>query len=111
MCALARDGIYSTTAKPLGLLKWVGFVLLLVGFWGLMIQLYSSDLLDLIYVICMSTGLNILALGIIGEYISRIFDEIKRRPRYIIEEVLNNNLLRGNNLFDDGCCRKKDVEN
>ena len=111
MCRLAWDGIYSTTAKPLKLLIWVGFVLFFMSFIGLVIQLYSSDLLVLIYVICMSTGLNIIALGIIGEYINRIFDEVKQRPRYIIEEALNKNLFQEKDLFADGCCRKNDGEN
>ncbi len=92
--AFALEGITSFSVKPLELVTWVGaivFVLCsLMGiytFWakftGNSVPGWASNMLSIYFL----GSIQILSLGIIGEYIGKIYQEVKRRPRYIIEEI------------------------
>jgi len=90
---LAIDGITSYTTAPLRIAIVAGMVVSLCAFcylififiktlvWGEVVTGFPT----LICVILFLGGIQLLALGIIGEYIGRIFNEVKRRPPYIIE--------------------------
>ena len=95
MFRLALDGITSFTTTPLRLFSILGvFIVMLSGLslgYVLMIRLlgdpvpgWASTLLP-IYLI---GGFNALGIGLLGEYVSKIYSEIKKRPRYIIEDVI-----------------------
>lgn len=97
MLKFATDGIISFTYKPLKLATYLGFTLSLFGFLYLIYVLYvrlftensvsgwaSSTAINLIF-----NGITLLILGIIGEYIGRIYEEVKGRPLYIVAQKVN----------------------
>jgi dolichol-phosphate mannosyltransferase len=97
MLKLAFDGITSFSFKPLVLASYIGALMTFVGVMSL-IGLILSDIsthsnvlsLGLILTInIMMFGLVFCSIGIIGQYIGRIFDESKDRPIYIVESTIN----------------------
>ena len=95
LLSLALDGITSCSSKPLTLIFWLGFWFQLFGLAGLVtttVLMFTINLhfmWVLISAMCWFTSLILLALGIIGFYLGKTYIETKRRPRFIIEEVLN----------------------
>ncbi|MBR3146483.1 MAG: glycosyltransferase [Bacilli bacterium] len=95
MLNFAWDGITSFSVKPLRLIASIGFFLTLVGL-GLGIYVLVALILKMkIASFVLSTmsiwfvgGLNMISIGIVGEYIGKIYSETKARPRYIISENL-----------------------
>ena len=96
MLAFAFDGISSFSVKPIRFIVWLGFMIFIVSLgmlvysigehiWGETVRGWSS----LIVSIWALGGLQLLAIGIIGEYIGKVYMETKARPRYAIEEVLD----------------------
>lgn len=100
MLSFALDGITSFSVKPLKFISGIGFIILLIS---LILMIYSliSHIIGntvegwtfLAISIWFIGGLQMLSIGIIGEYIGKIYSETKARPRYIIE----HNLLETNN--------------
>ncbi|MBR1626562.1 MAG: glycosyltransferase family 2 protein [Bacteroidales bacterium] len=95
MTAFALDGITSLSIKPITLITKLGLIIFLLSLaaliWILIVKFtghatigWSSILIS----IWMLGGLQLLAIGIIGEYIGKIYKETKQRPRYIIAENL-----------------------
>jgi uncharacterized membrane protein len=64
-----------------------------IGFWYLIQKLVGSDLTPglptTVLVVSFFSGVQLLALGVVGEYIGRIYDETKRRPMYIVDRKVN----------------------
>lgn len=95
MLHFAWNGITSFSTTPLRFIFYVGIVMFLLslffGVWvtisalsGNAIKGWSSTLLvNLIF-----SGINMICLGIIGEYIGKIYQEVKKRPRFIIDEII-----------------------
>ncbi len=98
MVSFAVDGITSTSAAPMRLIFWTGLVCFLGALiWAIYIIInhfmYGPDVAgwaSLMVVIIGFGGAILLALGVIGEYIGKIFLEVKQRPRYLVEEFLND---------------------
>jgi glycosyltransferase involved in cell wall biosynthesis len=97
---LAKDGIFSFTTLPLRLTTYLGIVISTVAFsyagWLLLRAiLYGRDVAGyaslMAAVLCMG-GVQLISLGIIGEYLGRIYREAKHRPLYVIEESAGINL-------------------
>jgi glycosyltransferase involved in cell wall biosynthesis len=96
MLAFAIDGITSFSVKPIRMITALGFILFLVS---LVMLIYSiiikilghadSGWTSVICSIWMIGGIQLLSLGVIGEYIGKIYNETKSRPRFIIEEFIN----------------------
>lgn len=93
MLSLAFDGITSLSVKPISLIMCFGFVLALISFITVMIMWIRSligwDYLGanfIIFVILLVGGIQIFCIGLIGEYIGKVYMEVKARPRYIISE-------------------------
>lgn len=92
MIAFAVDGITSFTIVPIKLVTSLGFTIVLIG---IIIAVYTlvewflnhtiSGWTSLILSIWLVGGMQLIAIGVIGEYIGKIFKETKRRPRYTIE--------------------------
>lgn len=96
MIAFAADGITSFSVKPIRLVFSAGVVIFLVSLVMLLYALISKIMghtsagwTSLMGSIWMLGGIQLLGLGIVGEYIGKIYNETKRRPRFIIESVLN----------------------
>ena len=96
MLAFAADGITSFSVKPIRLVLTTGVVVFMVSLVMLLYALISklmgsttagwTSLMGSIWLI---GGIQLLSLGVIGEYIGKIYNETKARPRFIIESVLN----------------------
>ncbi|WP_413992551.1 glycosyltransferase family 2 protein [Labrys okinawensis] len=94
--SLALEGITSFTTTPLKLATYIGLIISTVaGLYGLWIMgktiVFGSDLPgypSLMVVVLFMGGAQLVFLGIIGEYLGRIFNETKRRPLYFVERIL-----------------------
>ena len=96
MLAFAMDGITSFSIKPLRLIVLLGAVVFLLSLlmlvWSLIERITGhvvSGWTSLMFSIWMLGGVQLLALGVIGEYIGKIYSETKHRPHFIIERVLD----------------------
>ena len=97
MISFAIDGITSTSAAPMRLIFWIGliwFILAIVGAIYIIARHFvnGSDVAgwaSIMLVVVGFGGANLLALGVIGEYSGKIFLEVKQRPRYLIEDFIN----------------------
>lgn len=99
MIKFAADGIISFSSKPLKLIQQIGIYTTLIAFGILIYSLISSILgfgnqvpgwTSLMTAVTFIGGIQLLSIGIIGEYIARIYDESKGRPVYVIEKEINN---------------------
>ncbi|MEF9852695.1 MAG: glycosyltransferase family 2 protein [Hydrogenoanaerobacterium sp.] len=95
MLAFAFDGISSFSVKPIRFITACGFLIfavsLLVMLYSLIVWLLGKTVAGwttIVGSIWMIGGIQLLCLGIIGEYIGKIYGEVKHRPRYIIEDIL-----------------------
>jgi glycosyltransferase involved in cell wall biosynthesis len=94
MMALAKDAVFAFSSKPLRIVSRLGLFLVILG------ALYFLEVLweklagyalvpgwaTVVGVVLVLGGAQLLTLGLIGEYLSRIFDEVKRRPPYILKQ-------------------------
>ena len=97
MIGLAVDGVTSLSVKPLQLITGFGIFVALVSFigclWALITALCGKTVAgwaSMTCIVCFVGGVQLISLGIIGEYIGKIYLETKHRPRYIISERTDN---------------------
>ena len=93
MLELAFDGITSLSVKPIHIITSLGFIIAVISFigviWSIVMELSGNTVqgwASTTCIICFVSGIQLLALGVIGEYIGKIYMETKGRPRYIISE-------------------------
>lgn len=93
MLALAFDGITSLSIKPIRLIMLMGFVVAMLSFLGIIWVVAGAFAGSTIpgwasttCLVCFISGIQLISLGVIGEYIGKIYLEVKHRPRYIISE-------------------------
>ena len=94
---LAFNGIISFSNFPLKLASMVGFIItsacIFYSIYILIHKIFVGGVPDgwssLMMVILFLGGIQLLVLGIVGEYIARIYDDVKGRPNYIIEQSMN----------------------
>lgn len=96
MLAFAIDGITSFSVKPLRLITTLGLIIFLVSLAMLVYTLISfivghtvTGWTSTLASIWLIGGIQLLSLGVIGEYIGKIYNESKHRPRFIIDRYLN----------------------
>ena len=94
MFSFAFDGITAFSNLPLRLATYLGFVVSLISFFFILYTLYqkyingnvvqgwSSLMVSILFI----GGVQLICLGIIGEYLGRIMDNVKQRPLYIVRE-------------------------
>ncbi len=94
MLSLALDGITSLTIKPIRLITALGFfvaIISLIGIvWSVIGALVGHTVMgwaSTVSIICFLGGIQLLSIGVIGEYVGKIYLETKHRPRYIIEKT------------------------
>ena len=97
MLALAFDGITSLSVKPLRLISALGLIMSLLSFVGVMWAVIANLLgytvagwASTVSIVCFMGGIQLVCLGVIGEYVGKIYIEVKGRPRYIISERTEN---------------------
>ena len=93
MLALAFDGITSLSNKPIRLITGSGIFVSLISFigviWAIVCAAMGSSVAgwaSIVCIVCFMSGVQLVCLGVIGEYIGKIYMETKARPRYIISE-------------------------
>jgi dolichol-phosphate mannosyltransferase len=94
---IGLNGVISFGSRPLQLMSIVGFVVagfsFLLGAWYVVCKLfgiaYNPGLPTTVLVVTFFSGVQLLSLGVMGEYVGRIYDEVKRRPKYIIDRQVN----------------------
>jgi glycosyltransferase involved in cell wall biosynthesis len=93
MLGLAFDGITSLSIKPIRMITALGMLVSVLSFvgvvWSVVIGLMGKGIAgwtSLLSAICFIGGIQLLSLGVLGEYIGKIYMEVKARPRYIISE-------------------------
>ncbi|PID56439.1 glycosyltransferase [candidate division KSB3 bacterium] len=92
---LALDGIFSFSYVPLKIVSYAGFTISLISFLGILIYLHKKLFIGgepqgfptLVVLVLFMGGIQLISLGIIGEYIGRIYDEVKQRPIYIVKKI------------------------
>jgi glycosyltransferase involved in cell wall biosynthesis len=97
MIKFAGDGIIAFSAKPLKLMTCIGCLTIVLAFivlvYSLIIKFSGGTAVrgwtSLMVAITFFSGVQLLSLGVLGEYIGRIYDESKNRPLYIIKEKIN----------------------
>ena len=90
---LAFDGVTSLSVKPIKIITWFGFFVALISFILLIYTIITHFVTDTphgwastSYIICFLSGMQMMSIGVIGEYIGKIYLETKQRPRYIISD-------------------------
>jgi dolichol-phosphate mannosyltransferase len=91
---IGLNGLVGFSSKPLNLMSAAGAVIsgisFLLGFWYLFQKVFGVNLTPglptTVILISFFAGIQLLSLGLVGEYISRIYDEVKNRPMYIVEK-------------------------
>lgn len=93
MAALALDGITSLSITPLRVITSLGIIISIISFigtiWAVAMHLSGWTVdgwASLTCIVCFLGGIQLICLGVIGEYIGKIYMEVKQRPRYIIAE-------------------------
>ena len=93
MLSLAFDGITSLSVKPIRFITGFGVIVALISFigviWAIVEALLGATVsgwASMTSIICFVSGVQLICLGVIGEYIGKIYMETKRRPRYIISD-------------------------
>ncbi|MBR4100148.1 MAG: glycosyltransferase family 2 protein [Clostridia bacterium] len=93
MLALAFDGITSLSVKPIRIITAFGTIVALLSFIGIIWSVITAIIgkaivgwASTVSILCFLSGVQLISLGVIGEYIGKIYLETKQRPRYIISE-------------------------
>lgn len=106
---LAVNAIFSFSYLPLIVFRVFGILALMVSLLlasftlyhklitGLAVKAWASNLITITFF----GGLNLFGIGIIGEYISRIYNEVRERPKYIIDRIADGDTVFGNNQNHD----------
>lgn len=95
MINFAVDGITSFSVKPIRLILNIGIIIFIISIimiiYALVNKIIGNTVSGWTFIVCsiwLIAGVQILSLGVIGEYIGKIYNETKRRPKYIIEHNL-----------------------
>lgn len=97
MLALAWEGITSLSVKPIRMIMWLGIIIFIIAilfgiyslityFCGFTVAGWTSSFIS----IWALGGLQLFAIGVIGEYLGKVYLETKHRPRYIVEKFIND---------------------
>ena len=93
MLSFAVDGITSLSVKPIILITSFGFIVSAFSvmgiIWSVITAIIGSGVAgwaSTVSIVCFLGGVQLLSVGVIGEYIGKIYLEVKERPRYIIEK-------------------------
>lgn len=96
LIALALDGLISFSVRPIRLVSCIGFVVsltsvLLAAFYlfkRIAIGLTPPGFATIVVMICFFSGIQLITMGLLGEYVGRIFEETKKRPLYVMRRKI-----------------------
>ena len=99
MLGLAFDGITSLSVKPLRMITGLGLLIAILSFvgvvWSVVVAFLGKSVAGWASMVCIVSfigGIQLICLGVMGEYIGKIYMEVKQRPRYIISERTDDNI-------------------
>jgi dolichol-phosphate mannosyltransferase len=100
MMRFAWDGITAFSTSPLRMVSYLGFTIATVGFLYCLYVIYAKIFTNetiqgwasVMIVTLIMSGINLITLGVIGQYIGRISEESKNRPLYIIDKIYQKNV-------------------
>lgn len=97
MLSFAVDGITSFSVRPLRMIALLGMIFMLIAICAILYAIYSfvthhalPGWTSLLVSVWFIGGAILVSLGMIGEYVGKIYKEVKRRPRYIIDKLINH---------------------
>ncbi len=109
MLSFAFDGITSFSIKPMTFIMGAGLIMLFIAFLAAVYSLYrylTNDVVrgwtTLILSVWFIGGMIMFSLGIIGEYIGKVYMEVKERPRFIVEKRLGKGLVSDKGSGNEG---------
>jgi dolichol-phosphate mannosyltransferase len=96
MIRLAMDGVFSFSTRPLTVATWVGTTLAALGILyaiALAVQFLLGEVpvpgyTSLFVALLVFSGIQLITLGVLGEYVGRIYDEVRDRPLYLVEDAI-----------------------
>ncbi len=94
---IGLNGLISFSSRPLQLMSMAGFMLaglsFLIGAWYVFQKLAGVNLTPglpaTVFIVTFFSGIHLFGLGLLGEYVGRIYDDVKRRPMYIVDKAIN----------------------
>ncbi len=98
MLNFALDGIMSFSTKPLRLASYFGFICASLGFLGILYEVlkkifypesFVTGWIGIFVAVMFLGGIQLITIGIIGEYVGKIYKEVQNRPKYLIREKIN----------------------
>lgn len=96
MLNFAWDGVTSFSIKPIRMILTLGVVMMVISFviliYSLVVKIIGEAVSGWTFTICsiwLLGGIQMISIGLIGEYIGKIYSETKARPRYIIEKIIS----------------------
>jgi polyisoprenyl-phosphate glycosyltransferase len=97
MVRLSLDGLVSFSHAPLQLASWFGFLISAVAFLAIptvvvlrLLGEYIPGFATLTIIVLLLGGIQLITIGIIGEYLGRVYDEVKARPLYVVSDVVDS---------------------
>ncbi len=97
MLYFALDGITSLSVKPIRLITVFGLIAAFISFIGIVWSVINvvigsaiAGWASTVSIICFLGGIQLISIGIIGEYIGKIYLEVKHRPRYVVDKTTDN---------------------
>lgn len=98
MLYFAWDGITSFSIKPIKFVMSIGILIFLISIailiYCIIVKIIGKTVEGWTFIVCsiwLVSGIQMFSIGLIGEYIGKVYNEVKHRPRYIISENLNEN--------------------
>jgi len=99
MLHFAWDGVTSFSVKPIRMVLNVGIIMfiisLLILIYSLIVKLMGEAVSGWTFIVCsiwLVAGIQMLSIGLIGEYVGKIYSETKARPRYIISDIIHEDI-------------------
>jgi polyisoprenyl-phosphate glycosyltransferase len=92
------NGIFCFSTFPLRVMMWTGFAIALLSAFGIFVAItlriiqgdqHPMGVPTITVLVLFIGGVQLAAVGVLGEYIGRIYDEVRRRPMYIVERAIN----------------------
>lgn len=104
LLGLAFDGIFAFSTVPIRIATWLGFAAIVLSSVFAVYSLVAKFLLDrspqgftaLVFMITFVSGVHLVFFGVIGEYVGRVYEEVKRRPVYVVRRVVRRDEGLGN---------------
>ncbi len=108
---LAYSGIFNFSEFPVKFIKRIGYVAIVVAMGYLFYNMYAKFIMhaaipqgytSLLFILIFFSGLQFVSIGLLGEYVLRVFFQVKNRPLFIIKERIENQEAReeyGSNMF------------